>query len=308
MRGILIVNPNATSTSDRARDVLIGALAHQFHLEVKETQHRGHASEYAAQARKDKLDCVIVLGGDGSVNEVVNGMLGVEGPGDDVPTLGVVPAGSANIISRTLGFPNDAIESTGELISALRANRTRTIGLGQANGRWFLANAGLGTDAEIIADMEQMRAEGKSATPSRYLRSAFKNVLVKTDRKNPKLAIDIPGEQLMRGVFIAIVQNCSPWTYLGTMPVNPSPTASFDTGLDLWALRSMSVVASVNQASRIVAKSGPGKSSSAVSRPDLEDFRVLCQSPTMLQVDGEGLGEVDEVRFHSVPNALKVYV
>ena len=307
MRGLLIVNPNATSTSARARDVLVGALAHQFQLEVKTTEHRGHASELGAQARAEGLDCVIVLGGDGSVNEVVNGIM-AEGPDGKMPILGVVPGGSANIISRTLGFPNDPIEATGELISSLRSNRTRTIGLGRANGRWFLANAGLGVDAEIIADMETLRADGKAATPSRYLATTVKRILLETDRKTPRLSAVVPGQPMVKGIYVAIIQNCSPWTFLGGMAVNPSPEADFDTGLDLWCARSMSIVTSALQARRIVAKSGPGRSKNVFAQHDLEAFRIICDPPTSLQIDGEGLGEVDHVDFESVPEALTVYV
>lgn len=307
MRGLLIVNPNATSTSARARDVLVGALAHQFDLEVKATEHRGHAAELGAQARAEGLDCVIVLGGDGSVNETVNGIM-ADGPGGKMPVLGVVPGGSANIISRTLGFPNDPIEATGELISSLRSNRTRTIGLGRANDRWFLANCGLGVDAEIIADMERQRADGKAATPSRYLVTSLRNVLLSTDRKHPRLSAVIPNEPMVKGIYLAIIQNCSPWTFLGGMAVNPSPQADFDTGLDLWALRSMNIATAATQASRIVAKSGPGGSKSVLAKHDLESVRIICAPPTPLQVDGEGLGEVDQVEFVSVPNALTVFV
>lgn len=307
MRGLLIVNPNATSTSARARDVLVGALAHQFQLDIRTTEYRGHAAELGAQATANELDCVIVLGGDGSVNEVVNGMLS-HGIDRKTPTLGVVPGGSANIISRTLGFPNDPIETTGELISSIRAGRTRTIGLGRANGRWFLANAGLGVDAEIIADMEELRANGKAATPSRYLATTVKRILFHTDRKSPKLTAVIPGEPMAKGIFIAIIQNCSPWTFIGGMPVNPSPQADFDSGLDLWALRSMNLATSSLQARRIVTKSGPGRTKNVISKHDLDKFRIICNPHTSLQIDGEGLGEVDQVEFISVPNALTVYV
>ena len=92
----------------------------------------------------DARVAVIALGGDGTANEIINGMLGDEGPGPDVPAFGIVPGGSANVFSRSIGFPQDPIEATGELIAALRDRRTRTIGLGRADNRWFLCNAGLG--------------------------------------------------------------------------------------------------------------------------------------------------------------------
>ena len=99
MRGLLVVNPNATTTTPRAREVLINSLTYQFHLETITTDHRGHAAELGARARRDGVDAVIALGGDGTANEIINGMLGEEGPGPDVPAFGIVPGGSANVFS-----------------------------------------------------------------------------------------------------------------------------------------------------------------------------------------------------------------
>lgn len=308
MRGLLIVNPSATTTSPRAREVLLNSLAHQFQLEVITTDHRGHALELGARARKEQLDCVVVFGGDGTVNEAVNGMLGSTGPGSDVPALGVVPGGSANVFCRALGFPDDAIEATGELITALRHRRLRTIGLGQAGDRWFTCNAGLGIDAEIIDAMEAQRANGKVATPTRYLMTTLRQYFFHTDRRSAAMAVVLPGQEPVRRVFLAIVQNTSPWTYLGALPVNPSPQASFDTGLDLWAIRSMSVPASLGVARRMLMRSQSKTSERLMALHDLDQFTIACNRPTALQVDGEGLGDVEQVSFNSHPDALRVLV
>lgn len=308
MRGLLVVNPNATTTTARAREVLINALAYQFDLETITTDHRGHAAELGAQARKDHFDAVIALGGDGTANEIINGMLGDQGPGPDVPAFGIVPGGSANVFSRSLGFPPDPIEATGEMIAALRERRTRRISLGRANDRWFLCNAGLGIDAEIIEAMEKARAKGKSATPTRYLMTTLRQYFRGTDRRTSSLVVVRPGQEPVRRVFLAIVQNTSPWTYLGALPVNPSPGASFDTGLDLWALRSMSVASGLVNARRMLMKSQVSDKDSVFALHDQPEFTIACHRPTALQVDGEGLGEVDEVRFTSHPDALRVFV
>ena len=307
MRGLLIVNPSATTTTPRARDVLINALAHQFEVEAITTDHRGHARELGRQARRDKLDCVIAFGGDGTANEVVNGLL-ADGTGPDVPAFGVVPGGSANVFSRALGFPKDPIEATGEMIASLRTRSLRTIGLGQGNGRWFLCNAGLGLDAEIIAAIEEQRANGKVATPTRYLITTLRQFFTDTDRKKSSLVILEPGQERVPGVFIAIIQNASPWTYLGGLPVNPSPDASFDDGLDLWAVRSMSVASGLINARRIVMASKPTSTRTVHMLHDRGEFSVACRQPTALQIDGEGMGLVDDVHFTSHPRALRVFV
>ncbi len=306
MRGLLVVNPSATTTTVRTREVLINALAHQFHLETITTNHRGHASELGAKARADGVDCVIALGGDGTANEVINGMLGDLGPGPDVPAFGIVPGGSANVFSRALGFPADPIEATGELIAALRDRRTRTIGLGRADERWFTCNAGLGFDAEIIAAIEHQRAQGKAATPARYLATTIKAFFAGTDRRTASLVVLRPGEDPVRGVFLAIVQNASPWTYLGSLPVNPSPLASFDAGLDLWGVRSMSVLAGLVSSRRILMKSQPKTTKTVLAAHDLDEFTIYAHHPIDLQVDGEGLGKVEQVTFTAHPGALRV--
>ena len=104
-RGLLIANPNATSTSAGMRDVITRALGHEVDLTVITTTHRGHAAELAAQAVG--VDLIVTLGGDGTINEVVNGLL--NSGRDDLPMLATIPGGSANVLARALGFPNEAI-------------------------------------------------------------------------------------------------------------------------------------------------------------------------------------------------------
>lgn len=135
MRALLVVNPAATTTSARTRDVLIHALASEMKLEVVTTEYRGHARDLGRQAAEsDDIELVVALGGDGTVNEVVNGLLH-NGPDlDRLPRLAVVPGGSTNVFARALGLPNDAVEATGALLDALREDRERTIGLGLAAG------------------------------------------------------------------------------------------------------------------------------------------------------------------------------
>ena len=119
MRALLVVNPKATATTPRMREVLASALASEVKLDVEVTQARGHAIELAAQARVDGLDVVVALGGDGTVNEVVNGLLD-GGPSPDGPALAVVPGGNANVFARALGLPNNAVDATSVLLDRPR--------------------------------------------------------------------------------------------------------------------------------------------------------------------------------------------
>src|SRR5438105_2440642 len=142
MRVLVVANPNATATSPRMRDILARALASEAHLEIAETAHRGHAAALACRAMRDGADVVVALGGDGTINEVVNGLL-TDGSHPGVPALGIVPAGSTNVTARAIGLPNDPIEATGILLDALRAGSRRAISLGVVDGRYFAFAAGI---------------------------------------------------------------------------------------------------------------------------------------------------------------------
>ncbi|MFI0433999.1 MAG: diacylglycerol/lipid kinase family protein [Candidatus Nanopelagicales bacterium] len=318
MRGLLVVNPKATATTDRTRDVLIHALADQFDLEAVRTDHRGHAMELGARAVAEDLDVVVTLGGDGTVNETINGMMasrGERGP-EQLPRFGAVPGGSANVFSRALGFPIDPVEATGELVDALRHERTRTIGLAHARGvgadgeafdRWITFNAGLGLDAEIIHNMEAARAKGKEASPTRYLTTTLRTFFAGTNRKEPAMTLFVPGQGTVEGVFLAIIQNASPWTYLGTLAVNPLPETTWDTGLGVWAVRRMRVVEGLRYARRVIMQSKAGSTKSLFVGTDLSEFSVSCEPPVQLQIDGEGLGSITSATFTSHPSMLRVY-
>lgn len=306
MRGLLVVNPRATTTSPRVTDVLVHALSDELDLDVTVTTHRGHGIALGERARQQGLDVVVTLGGDGVVNEVVNGLL-VDGPGDDVPLLATVPGGSGNVVARSLGLPGDPVEATGMILDRLREGSTRTIGLGRAGDRWFAANAGLGIDAEIIAAMERHRKSGRTATPSRYLRTTLAEFFRGTDRREPALTLTRPGDERAEGVFLAIVQNTSPWTYFGTWPVNPCPEASFDTGLDVFATRRMHVPAALRAARRMLMSSHAGSTRSGLTVwHDQSAFTLTSSRPIEMQIDGEGMGRTTEVAFTSHPGALRV--
>ena len=302
-----MVNPKATTTTDVTRDVLISALADKFHLEVVTTTHRGHAGELAERARTEGMDCILTLGGDGTVHEVINGLLAA-GPLPTLPVLGTVPGGSANVFARALGFPQDAVESTGLLLRAMREGTTRTIGLGMVDDRYFTFTTGLGIDAEIMMRMDAARAKGKAATPTRYLATTLTHFLRGSERKTPSLVLHRPVEEPIDGVFLVIVQNTSPWTYFGAHPINPSPLASFETGLDLWGTKTLKVPSALRLGTRMVLSRSKGSPKKIVAWHDVDEFRITATRPTAMQVDGEVVGDITDVTFRSVPAALRVYV
>ena len=306
VRALLVANPSATTTTAAGQDVIAHALASEIKLDVVATRYRGHAAELAARARSEAVDLVIVLGGDGTVNEALNGLL-ADGPGEHVPALGVVPGGSANVFARALGVPREPLEATHRLLGALHEGRSRTVGLGRADERWFSFNAGLGWDADVIASMERARGRGRDATPARYVATSIRR-WTRTRVDPPDLTVEIAGEEPVSGVRLAIVSNTDPWTYLGSRPVRTNPGCSFDTGLGLFALRSVGLPTVLRLIQQILSRDGATGLKSVVRRDDVPALRITSDEPVNLQVDGDHLGERSDVEFVAVPDALRVVV
>ena len=307
MRAMLVVNPNATATSPRERDILIRAIGSDLKVDLAETTHRGHAIEYAAQAVEQGHDLVVVLGGDGTINEVVNGLLGAgewSGRREDTPALAVVPGGSTNVFSRALGISRDPVEATSELLEALRAERSQLISLGRVNERWFTFTAGLGLDADAVRRVERARAKGKVSTPSRYAMCAVRSFFA-ADRRHPALTLHVPGEEPVSGLFLGITSNTSPWTYFRSQPMVLTPDTSFDGGLDLLALDKMGLMGTLWAAGGMMSAGGVRGRHHRVFR-DLADFTLTASTPTHLQVDGDYLGLCDGARIQAVPDAIRV--
>ncbi|MCM2576107.1 diacylglycerol/lipid kinase family protein [Streptomyces meridianus] len=322
MRALLVVNPAATATSARTREVLTHALASDLDLEVATTEYRGHAHDLARRAAlSGSTELVVALGGDGTVNEVVNGLLH-EGPApEELPRLAVVPGGSTNVFARALGLPNDAVEATGALLDALRDRTERTIGLGLATGtpgtedeavesRWFTFCAGYGFDAGVVGRVEQQRDLGRRSTHALYVRQALRQFFGEPRRTHGTIALRRPGHEPVENLVLSIICNTAPWTYLGDRPVYAAPAASFDTALDVFGLSSLSTPALVRCAGQLLTSSperGP-RGKHVVSLHDIPDFTLQSQAPMPFQVDGDHLGLRRSVTFTGVRRALRVIV
>ncbi|UWZ37687.1 diacylglycerol kinase family lipid kinase [Dactylosporangium roseum] len=310
MRALLVVNPNATTTTERGRDILVRALRSQVDLDVAYTQRRGHAADLAREAAREGLDLVVTLGGDGTVNEAVNGLMTFDsGPAPDRaqerPALAVVPGGSTNVFARALGLPSDWAEGTGAILEALRDRRERIIGLGRADDRYFTFCAGMGIDAEVVRRVDQARRKGSTSTPWLYFRATMAQFAA-TNRRMPLLTLELPGEPAQSGITWMLVQNTAPWTYIGERPVDPNPRASFDTGLDVLGLRELQVASTARTVTQILSNRHEPKGKQVVRMHDLSGFTLTAAKPIAFQVDGEYLGECDKLDFASVPGALRV--
>lgn len=309
MRALLIVNPRATSTTRLRRDVIVGALASAVKLDVAETRYRGHATTLAATARSEGYDLVLTLGGDGTVNEAVNGILaGVTEPhAQDLPAFGAIPGGSANVFTGALGMPRDPVDAAGQILHQLARNQYRTIGLGRAEGRFFTFNSGLGLDAEVVRAVQGLRAHGRPVTPALYMRLTMRQFHRQTDRRHPALTIQADDHPAIGPVFLSIISNTTPWTYLGHRALHANPGAGFDTGLDVFAMRKLPTLATYLTVARMLQpRTAPPRGGSIRTLHDCEQVTVRSERLIAFQLDGEYLGEREAVTFWSVPKALRV--
>lgn len=307
MRALLVANPKASATTARSRDVLVSALSADLKVDAVETDHRGHAMELGVRATRDRFDVVVALGGDGTVNEVVNGLL-YAGPGDHVPMLAVVPGGSANVFARALGLPDDPIEATGHILEALRARRSRTISLGRVQDRWFVFTAGLGFDAEVVSRVERHRAKDKRATPALYVRSAVSQFYRSELRRKPLMTLHIREEEPVEDLYLCIVTNTTPWTFVGPMAVQVTPEASFDQALDVFALKRTRTLATLRHLIQVTRRNPHPRGRKLTVRHDLTDFTLTSPTPLDLQVDGDYAGQTDRAHFSCAAAALRVIV
>lgn len=310
MRAMLIVNPHATSTTERRRDLLTHALAGEVSLDVEHTQGRGHAAELAAKAAEDGVELVVVHGGDGTVNEVVNGLL-AGGLRPDIPALSIVPGGSTNVFARATGVNPDPTAATEQILEALATQRPpRTVSLGRAGRRYFTFNAGMGIDADVVRRVEERRAAGGKISNRLHLSQALRAYRA-TDRRSGPLVVTLAADDPIPGCHVAFVSNVDPWTYLGRRPIRTNPDTSPETGLGVFVSRSIKLPTVAHTVGQLAwSRSGRGPHGRKLVRADdVAWVRVAAQDgPVGVQADGDYLGTFDEVEFISVPNALRVIV
>jgi diacylglycerol kinase family enzyme len=311
VRGLLIVNPQATTTTGNSADLTIRSLAGLVDLDVEHTQYRGHARELAAAAH---AELVIVLGGDGAVNETVNGLMSQQ-PSDPLsgrlgagpPLLAVIPGGGANVFARALGLPVHPATAIGRIKAVMEAGRYRTIGLGLAGDRYFTTSAGLGLDAESVREVERRRAAGQKESPTLFARSILHQWATGTDRRRPALTLERDGLPPFPDLFMTAITNSSPWTYVHGRAMLPVPNPDFSSGLNVMAMRKLrasTILSAMGQMMYIRGRPTGGRHVLTVTR--LESLTISSARPIAFQVDGDFLGETEAVKFQFIPRALRV--
>jgi diacylglycerol kinase family enzyme len=302
MRLLLIVNTSASSVTARGRVVIHKALAADHDVTMAETSRRGHATRLAQGAAAAEQDVVVVLGGDGTLNEAANGLAGTR------TALGVLPGGSTNVFARTIGLANDPIEATAELLVALaRPGALRPIGMGSVNGRYFLFHVGVGFDAAVVEQVERRSGLKRWAGHPLFVYAGLATWLRHYDRTSPGFSVHFPDGSVITDGYLAICLNTNPYTFLGNRPLNLAPEAGLDRTLSLVTFRTLGFVAVL----RVIASSaGVGRPVRRLrridTRNDLVGFALTTNRPLPYQVDGDHLGTADQFIFRHEPDVLRL--
>jgi diacylglycerol kinase family enzyme len=301
-RMLVIVNPYATTVSDRLRHLVVYALQGRYQVDSVETQARGHAIEICREAAQEGYDVVCAFGGDGTFNEAANGLAGSQTP------LTCLPGGSTNVFCRILGIPSDVVDATEHLLAMADRWSPRSIDLGVVNERRFLFTAGLGLDASVTRRVDAHPRLKARFGPWFYAAAAVRAFNSDYVVRPPRLVVEAGGEAI-EGVT-AMVQNATPYTYFASRPIDLAEDVSLDGGtlagvvltranpLDMptVAWRALSPRARIVKHRR-VEPFGPLTEAT---------IRSLDERPIPLQVDGDHLGSFPEAVVHVDPAALRV--
>jgi diacylglycerol kinase family enzyme len=301
-RMLMIVNPYATTVSDRLKNLVVYALQGRYEVDAIDTQARNHATELCREAAGEGYDIVVAFGGDGTVNEAANGLAGSDTP------LSCLPGGRTNVYCRMLGIPTDVVDATEHLLRLADDWRPRRVDLARVNDRHFLFSAGVGLDASVVE-----RVDAHPRLKARYGEWYYTSVGIRTFTRRyvirpPRLEVTLAGETVS-GVT-TIVQNGTPYTYFGNRPVNMGEGATLESGdlagvvlqrasaIDIPTViwRALSQRARVARHRRVHAFTGV---------PGLR-VRSLDDRPLPLQVDGDYIGTVHEATFGLTPGGIAI--
>jgi diacylglycerol kinase family enzyme len=298
----LIVNPVASGVRERSVRVVRTALELQCDVELVETKRRDHATELAREAVGLGFDAVASMGGDGTANEVLNGV------GDALP-VGVLPAGGTSVLPRALGMPRHVGPAARIVADALVSGRERRINLGIVNGRSFAFAAGVGADAQVVRLVDGAgRARGRRPGDA-YFAAQIMRTLLRGDFREPLLEVCLDGAVVARGVSV-FAANVHPWSYLGPFALKLAPRATFEGGLDVVVPSDMRRRHLPRYATQLLVTGSQARRSDRLLAylHDVDDVRVVCSRPLPMHVDGDDLGDVEEAVFGVARDAARILV
>jgi diacylglycerol kinase family enzyme len=301
-RMLVIVNPYATTMSDRLKHLVVYALQGRYDVEAVDTQRQGHATEICREAAAEGYDVVCAFGGDGTVNEAANGLAGSQTP------LTCLPGGATNVYCRMLGIPNDVVDATEHLLRIADDWRPRSVDLGSVNGRLFTFSAGAGLDASVVERVDAHPRLKARYGPLFYTGSAISVFLRKYVVNPPQLVVEADGRSVT-GVS-AFIQNGDPYSYFRARPIELVEGRELDDGfLGGVVLERASPVDIPTVLWRALSKRARiSKHRRVAAFADLQ--RIVVRSAddrsVPVQVDGDYIGEHETAEFTVRPRALRI--
>jgi diacylglycerol kinase family enzyme len=298
---LLVANAYAGSVSERKKQVIVNALRADFKLEVADTASRDHATELARDAADRGFDAVLAFGGDGTINEVAQGLVSTG------VALGILPGGSTNVMARSLGIPVDPIEATAFVSAHLRSATKRRINVGRADGRYFLFSAGMGLDAEVVRRVEADPDGKQQRGEWLWLAQALRAGLGQYRGADPTITLEVEGEEARR-VILVVCCNGRPFTYFRRWAVDVCPGAQLDRGLDVLGFERIRGAAVPRLVYSLFVSGSHVGWRSATYHHDLPGARMRADDPLPVQVDGDYIGERTDLELALVPDALDIVI
>jgi len=305
---LLIVNPYATTVSKRLKNLVVYALQGRFEVETVATEAQNHATEIGREVRDHGYDVVVAFGGDGTLNEVANGLAGT-----DVP-VSVLPGGSTNVVCRTLGIPNDVVDATEHLLALADEWAPRPIDLGKIDDRHFVFSCGVGIDATVVRRVDAHPRLKSRAGPYYYTWAAISAFYRQYMVKPVRLRVEI-GERSVEGVT-ALAQNSDPFTYFASRPIRVCENVAIDDGtLSVGVLRRATQRDMPTLIPRLFSEQRPAARHRQIDHfEDATEATIQSTSETKdgvirpfpVQVDGDYIGERTKLELEVEPKALTV--
>jgi diacylglycerol kinase family enzyme len=301
-RMLVIVNPYATTVSDRLKNLVVYALRGRYEVHAVDTEARDHATVLCREAAREGYDVVVAFGGDGTVNEAANGLVGSDTP------LCCLPGGRTNVYCRMLGIPTDVVDATEHLLGLAHYWRPQRVDVGRVNERYFLFSAGVGLDASVVKRVDAHPRLKARVGEYYYAWTATHTVHRHYMVHPPRLEVELDGETVP-GVT-AIVQNAAPYTYFGNRPVHMGEGAELDSGdLAGVVLQRASPIDIPTVSWRALSKRARVVAHRRVHGfTGLQSLRIRSADERLLplQVDGDYIGEVREADFSVLPRGMLV--
>jgi len=301
-RMLVIVNPYATTVSDRLKNLVVYALRGRYDVDAVDTEGRGHATEICREAAHEGYDVVVAFGGDGTVNEAVNGLARSEAP------LTCLPGGTTNVYCRLLGIPPEIVDATEHLLRLADDWRPRRVDLARVNDRYFTFSSGVGLDASVVERVDAHPRLKARLGEYYFTYAAVTTFLRRYLVRPPRIELEAQGERLS-GVT-AVVQNATPYTYFNHWPIE------LGEGTDLVSGHLAGAVlhrANPVDMPTVIVRAFSGRARIVRHRQvtgftGARDVTVRSADgrPVPLQVDGDYIGDVVEARYGVAPRALSV--